>query len=95
MIWRWFWRTFLACGVGICGACTTGSGHLQSHAHAALVPALPGGAPPGAAPVVCAPGFITTGVNTRDATLTPDGRELCFCMATPGYAQAAILQHDF
>ncbi len=44
----------------------------------------------GAGPVWLAPGVVTTAVTTRDAAFRPDGRELCFTMAAPGYAQAVI-----
>jgi len=52
---------------------------------------LPGGTVAGPDPVLLAPGLVNTGMNTRDAAMTPDGREFYFSMAAPGYRLAAIL----
>lgn len=41
--------------------------------------------PPGELPVPFAPGIITTGMYTRDVTLTPDGTELYFCVSAYGF----------
>lgn len=46
-------------------------------------------------PELLGPGLINTGLNTRDVTMTPDGRELYFCMAAPGYRHAVILVTHF
>jgi hypothetical protein len=37
------------------------------------------------APEPFAPGFITTGMYTRDITITPDGKELYFCVSAYGF----------
>ncbi len=42
-------------------------------------------------PQLLAPGFINTGLATRDVTMTPDGREIYFCTNTSGYSHAFIL----
>lgn len=47
------------------------------------------GAPP-ARPRLFAPGVVNTGLVTRDIAMTPDGSEIYFCQALPGYAQAVI-----
>lgn len=36
--------------------------------------------PPGAEPVIFAPGIVSTGQEERDLTMTPDGREIYFCV---------------
>ncbi|MFH1197825.1 MAG: hypothetical protein V1720_19145 [bacterium] len=41
--------------------------------------------PPGNEPELFAPGFVTTGLFTRDITITPDGDEIYFCASTFGY----------
>ena len=41
--------------------------------------------PPGAVPLPFAPGIITTGMYTRDITMTPDGQELYFCVSAYGF----------
>lgn len=51
--------------------------------------------PIGQTPTLLAPGFINTGLLTRDVALSPDGTELFFCQATSGYAQACILVTRF
>jgi hypothetical protein len=58
-------------------------------------PGLPGGVTPGEVPILLAPGLVNTGVTTRDATLTPDGKEMYFCMAGPGYGRASIMVTRF
>ncbi|MEN8005810.1 MAG: hypothetical protein ABFS42_02300 [Candidatus Krumholzibacteriota bacterium] len=67
------------------------SGHTVSESS----PGLPGGTVPTAVPALLAPGMVNTGVNTRDVTMTPDGRQLYFCMAAPGYRYAVILVTQF
>jgi hypothetical protein len=37
--------------------------------------------PPGMTPEIFAPGFINTGMHTRDVAMTPDGKELYFCVS--------------
>jgi WD40-like Beta Propeller Repeat len=46
-------------------------------------------------PSLLAPGFINTGLATRDLTMTSDGREIYFCTNTSGYANAFILVTRF
>lgn len=58
-------------------------------------PGLPGNTVPTEVPVLLAQGLINSGVNTRDVTMTPDGRELYYCMAGPGYRHAVILVTKF
>ncbi len=50
----------------------------------------PAGTVPGPDPVWLAPGLVTTGLTTRDLTMTPDMDEFYYCAATAGYAQAVI-----
>lgn len=50
---------------------------------------LGAGAPP-RQPRLFAPGLVNTGLATRDLAMTPDGAEIYFCHALPGYAQAVI-----
>jgi len=46
-------------------------------------------------PQLLAPGFINTGLSTRDVTMTPDGKELYFCVNTSGYRYACIMVTRF
>jgi hypothetical protein len=50
-----------------------------------------GQTPPGAEPVLFAPGVVSTGLYDRDVAITPDGREIYFSVAGPGYAWMTIL----
>ncbi len=47
--------------------------------------------PPGAEPRLFGPGWITTGMLTRDVAVMPDGDEIYFCVASAGYRYSAIL----
>jgi hypothetical protein len=42
-----------------------------------------GQTPPGTTPVVFAPGIVSTGLYTRDITITNDGKEIYFCISDP------------
>lgn len=44
-----------------------------------------GQTPPGDVPEPFAPGIITTGMYTRDISMTPDGKELYFCVSAYGF----------
>jgi hypothetical protein len=61
------------------GACTP---QTETEPDRAELPELTGPylgqQPPGLEPVVFAPGFVTTGLATRDVAMTPDGSELYF-----------------
>ena len=46
-------------------------------------------------PRLLAPGFINTGMATRDLTMTPDGNEIYFCSNSRGYTHAFILVTRF
>jgi len=50
-----------------------------------------GQALPGDTPVLFAPGVVSTGMYTRDITITPDGIEIYFCVAIGGFAYSTIL----
>jgi len=47
--------------------------------------------PPGMIPEIFAPGIISTGLMTRDMAMTPDGREIYFCVSIANYKFATIL----
>ena len=68
-----------------CGAPITGDDFPE------LTGAYFGQTPPGAEPELFAPGLITTGLPTRDIAITPDGREIYYCVASPGHAYSAIV----
>jgi hypothetical protein len=68
---------------------------FSSYFRAGAEPGLPGGTVATDVPTLLAPGLVNSGLNTRDATMTPDGREMYFCMAGPGYGQAVILVTKF
>lgn len=42
--------------------------------------------PPGAEPRLFAPGIVSTGLYTRDVAMTPDGKEIYFCVMIGGYS---------
>ncbi len=46
---------------------------------------------PGEDPELFAPGIVTTGLLTRDIAMTPDGKEMYFCIATAGYRYTTIM----
>ena len=49
-----------------------------------------GQTPPGAAPVLFAPGLVSTGLPTRDLVLSPDGSEIYFTIMLPGFHRSAV-----
>jgi hypothetical protein len=50
-----------------------------------------GQTPPGATPQVFAPGLAGTGMQTRDFAMTPDGREIYFCVILGQYKLSNII----
>jgi ribosomal protein L24E len=46
---------------------------------------------PGDVPEIFAPGIVSTGMFTRDIAMTPDGREIYFCISLANYTFATIL----
>ncbi len=50
-----------------------------------------GQTPPGKTPGLFAPGIITTGIFTRDVAMTPDGKEIYFCVSVGSYTYSTIL----
>jgi hypothetical protein len=48
-----------------------------------LTGAYLGQKPPGNTPEVFAPGIVSTGLYTRDIAMTPDGKEMYFCISDP------------
>jgi hypothetical protein len=50
-----------------------------------------GQTPPGAVPQLFAPGIVGTGMHTRDFTMTPDGREIYFCVILGQYKLSNIV----
>ena len=50
-----------------------------------------GQTPPGQVPQVFAPGLVGTGMHTRDFTITPDGREIYFCVILGQYKLSNIV----
>lgn len=46
---------------------------------------------PGSTPMLFAPGVVSTGAFERDVAITPDGREIYYCISGPGYAYATIM----
>jgi hypothetical protein len=47
--------------------------------------------PPGRSPEIFAPGIVSTGLYTRDITITPDGREIYFGVVLGANALATVL----
>lgn len=84
-----------ACVAAGCGSYGNGGAGAETEARLAPVAGLPGGGACTPTPTLLAPGLVNTGVNTRDVTMTPDGREMYFCMAAPGYRYAVILVTRF
>jgi len=50
-----------------------------------------GNVPPDSVPGLFAPGVVSTGMFTRDMAITPDGKEIYFCVGISNYAYATIL----
>lgn len=46
---------------------------------------------PDSMPLVFAPGIVSTGMFTRDMAITPDGKEIYFCVAIGNYTYSTIL----
>ena len=46
---------------------------------------------PDSIPGLFAPGVVSTGMYTRDVAISPDGKELYFCVAIGGYTYSTIL----
>lgn len=46
---------------------------------------------PGDSIEIFAPGIVSTGMYTRDITMTPDGNEIYFCVSVANYSYATIL----
>lgn len=67
----------------------------QQNTAASLFPDLSGpylGQPlPDSMPALFAPGIVSTGMFTRDMAITPDGKELYFCVAIGNYTFSTIL----
>lgn len=47
--------------------------------------------PPGQVPQIFAPGLVNAGLHTRDFTMTPDGREIYFCVILGQYKLSNIV----
>lgn len=71
-----------------------GNGCAQREAEA---PAAPpegpylGQTPPGDAAALFAPGIVSTGLYERDLAVTPDGREIYFCVVLGNYERTTIM----
>jgi len=50
-----------------------------------------GQTPPGMEPEVFAPGIVSTELNTRDMAITPDGREIYFCVNLGSFTFSTIM----
>ncbi len=46
---------------------------------------------PGNEPVLFAPGIVCDGLDNRDIAMTPDGKEIYFCVSSDGFEFASIL----
>ena len=46
---------------------------------------------PDSIPELFAPGLVSTGMLTRDVAITPDGKEIYFCVAIGNYTYSTIL----
>ena len=47
--------------------------------------------PPGMTPKIFAPGIVSTGMHTRDIAISPDGREIYFCVILGQYKLSSIV----
>jgi len=47
--------------------------------------------PPGMTPEIFAPGIVSTELNTRDIAITPDGKEIYFCVNLASFTFSTIL----
>ncbi len=50
-----------------------------------------GQTPPGDEPELFAPGIVSTGLHTRDLTMTPDGSEIYYSVALPRFSVSTIM----
>lgn len=50
-----------------------------------------GQAPPDTVPELFAPGIVGTGLFTRDVAISPDGKEILYCVAVGNYTYSTIL----
>jgi hypothetical protein len=73
----------LAAAFGCGGGRTPGAGEARQPFPTLRGPYL-GQKPPGAEPELFAPGIVSTGLDTRDVAITPDGRELYFGVTAAG-----------
>lgn len=85
----------LVCLVSGCGRAGGSANGAATPGRAGQNPPLPGGAVPTTTPSLLAPGMVNSGMNTRDVAMTPDGRQMYFCMASAGYRYAVILVTRF
>ena len=69
---------------------TTGPGQAETIFPALSGPFL-GQSPPDTVPELFAPGIVSTGMFTRDVAITPDGKEIYFCVAIGNYTYSTIL----
>lgn len=75
-------------GAAACGPTSTGDGTGAGRSNAergAPAPYL-GQEPPGEEPVLFAPGVVSTGLHTRDLTMTPEGDEIYFSVQAGPFA---------
>ena len=49
---------------------------------------------PGSDPEIFAPGLVNTGPYTRDLAISPDGREIFFCMSVPRYSAILVTREE-
>jgi hypothetical protein len=88
----------LVCLVALVGLTLTPpgrAGESQLQASPEVIPNMSGDylgqEPPGDTPRLFAPGIVSTGLLDRDIAMLPDGSEIYFGAAAPGYAVSSIL----
>ncbi len=81
----WFITIFVLLWIGL------GSAQEQQVHFPALNGPYLGQHPPGQTPVLFAPGFVTTGLFTRDVAMTPDGKEFYFGVVLGTYSYSTIV----
>jgi hypothetical protein len=71
--------------------CLIGCETLKTEKFPVLTGSYLGQKAPGETPELFAPGIVSTGMYTRDITMTPDGEEIYFCVSIGGMSYMTIL----
>jgi len=85
------WLFPIFCLVIILTGCNLSDSQPPAKKFPVLTGAYLGQTPPGAEPELFASGIVTTGLFTRDIAMTPDGKEIYFCVSVGNYTYSTII----